>query len=183
MIRHALAALLRRARKVMSVNFCIPLTSCPTVAKHPISAHHKAATCGSCSHAYLCPSQEDLWVFTSPMKALLYPFPLALPSRAAVPANADTMAVQEAILRHYGNKRHVALGGATGNVRYFRHLCESLLPFLLPEDAMKSKYVCVCLCVFVCVVLCVCTCVCTCVCVSVCVCVVCAHVCVCLCVV
>lgn len=73
----------------------------------------------------------------------MYPDPTPTPplQTHTVPLDASIAQIEAAVLQEYGSHLHTAMRGPTGNSRYFRQLTKTLIPLLLPEQVLQSRYV------------------------------------------
>lgn len=70
----------------------------------------------------------------------LPPTPPPLQICTTVPLDASIAQIEAAVLQEYGSHLHTAMRGPTGNSRYFRQLTKTLIPLLLPEQVLHSRY-------------------------------------------
>jgi len=56
-----------------------------------------------------------------------------------VPKNAAMKEIETAVIEEYGASLHKALRGKGTEQKYMQHLVESVMPHLVPADAIQSK--------------------------------------------
>jgi len=66
---------------------------------------------------------------------------IALYSVFTVPRDATLEEIEEAVMEEYGASLHKALRGKGTEQKYMQHLVESVMPHLVPADAIQSKLV------------------------------------------
>ncbi|XP_065899020.1 sorting nexin-14-like isoform X2 [Dysidea avara] len=64
-----------------------------------------------------------------------------LSAREKVPKNATVEEIETAVIEEYGVSLHKALRGRGTEQKYMQHLVESVMPHLLPPDAIQSKLI------------------------------------------
>lgn len=70
-----------------------------------------------------------------------------------VPKEATMEEIETAVIKEYGGSLHKAIRGEGTEQQYMQHLLQSVMPYLIPADAIQSKwaiywlrvYICVCI--------------------------------------